>query len=256
MPLAEALRALANGLGADGAAIARHHGAEERCRTIAYVDARLQADGGGENMRRAYCQDVLGAHYQNARPATIWFLSDLLDEPGWPVTRGLIGLRQRRSIVEIAVIPLTGTAQQQDFIEFHFARDLNRAERHELEALLPTLVRSWAGRQTGLVTQAQMDERMIRARASAKASRLRLEEPILGMSNPARLSRAEFRVCLLLARGLSVKGVTDELGLSEATVRSHLRSIYSKTETGGHADLLYRILSSGPLPSDPAAVRY
>ncbi len=66
------------------------------------------------------------------------------------------------------------------------------------------------------------------------------------MSNPANLSRAEFRVCLLLSHGLSVKGVTDELRLSEATVRSHLRSVYSKTETTGHAELLYRILSSEP----------
>ena len=75
--------------------------------------------------------------------------------------------------------------------------------------------------------------------------RIKPDEPILGTSNPARLSRAEFRVCLLLSRGLSVKGVTVELGLSEATIRSHLRSIYSKTQTSGLAELVYRILSNG-----------
>ena len=36
------------------------------------------------------------------------------------------------------------------------------------------------------------------------AFRLKDDAPILGMSNPAKLSRAEFRVCILLARGLSV----------------------------------------------------
>ena len=51
-------------------------------------------------------------------------------------------------------------------------------------------------------------------------------------------------MCILLARGLSVKGVTEELGLTESTVRSHLRSIYSKTEVSGLPELLYRILSS------------
>ena len=90
-----------------------------------------------------------------------------------------------------------------------------------------------------------MDDRMLRARALARASRISPEEAILGISNPAKLSRAEFRVCLLLSRGLSIKGVTDELSLSEATVRSHLRSIYSKTEASGLPELVYRLLSNG-----------
>ncbi len=63
------------------------------------------------------------------------------------------------------------------------------------------------------------------------------------MSNPAGLSRAEFRVCLLLSRGLSVKAVSEELGLSDNTVRSHLRTIYSKTETASLPELIYLIMS-------------
>jgi len=47
-----------------------------------------------------------------------------------------------------------------------------------------------------------------------------------------------------LSRGLSVKAVTEELSLSEATVRTHLRSIYSKTETTGMPELLYMLLSN------------
>ncbi len=39
--------------------------------------------------------------------------------------------------------------------------------------------------------------------------------------------------------------MTDELGLSESTVRSHLRSIYSKTEASGLPELVYRLLSNG-----------
>jgi DNA-binding NarL/FixJ family response regulator len=66
---------------------------------------------------------------------------------------------------------------------------------------------------------------------------------ILGMDNPAGLSRAEFRVCLLLSRGLSVKAVSEDLNLSENTIRSHLRAIYSKTETASLPELIYLIMS-------------
>jgi DNA-binding NarL/FixJ family response regulator len=142
------------------------------------------------------------------------------------------------------VVALEGSLQQQDYLEFHFTRDLAYSEKLEFESLMPTLVRAWAGRKTGLVTRTQMDERMIRARKAAEATRLKPDAPILGVSNPAKLSRAEFRVCVMLSRGLSVKALTEELGLSESTVRSHLRSIYSKTEVSGMQELMYRILSA------------
>ena len=150
------------------------------------------------------------------------------------------------------VVVLASNAQQSDYVEFHFTRELQRSEKLEFETLLPTIVRSWAGRKTGLVTQARMDVRVARAREAVAADRFQWDAPILGMSNPANLSRAEFRVCLLLSRGLSVKGVTDELGLTDATVRTHLRSIYAKTETSSLAELLYRILSSGVEEAAPA----
>lgn len=244
MPLPEALRALASGFGADCAALSRHLKSEDRPRAVAICDhARDDADA--PTLARALACDVLGYFYDQARSATIWFLSDHLDDPRWVGTETLANWRATREIAEIVVIVLAGNAQQSDYIEFHFTRPLRRSEKLEFETLLPTIVRSWSGRQTGLVTQARMDVRVARARAVVEADRFKWDAPILGMSNPANLSRAEFRVCLLLSRGLSVKGVTDELGLTEATVRTHLRSIYAKTETSSLAELLYRILSAG-----------
>ena len=73
--------------------------------------------------------------------------------------------------------------------------------------------------------------------------KIKPEEAILGVSNPANLSRAEFRVCLLLSRGLSVKAVSEDLNLSENTIRSHLRAIYAKTETASLPELIYLIMS-------------
>ena len=244
MPLTEALEALATGFGAECAALSRQLKTEERPRTVAISDSRLK---GAELPRlgRGLARDVMGYFYPQARASTVWFLSDHLDDANWQASDTLTNWRLSREIEEVVVLVLASNQQQSDYIEFHFPRPLERSEKLEFETLLPTIVRSWAGRKTGLVTQARIDERLLRARAEVEAGKLTWDAPILGMSNPARLSRAEFRVCLLLSRGLSVKGVTDELGLTEATVRTHLRSIYSKTDTSSLAELLYRILSSG-----------
>jgi DNA-binding CsgD family transcriptional regulator len=168
------------------------------------------------------------------------------DDADWQASVELDTYLGKAESTEIAVIPMMGAPQTVDYIEFHFARPLSREQRLELEALVPTIERSWAGRKPGLVTQAAADEGVLISRRPRSETRTRFDEALLGMSNPANLSRAEFRVCLLLSRGLSVKAVTDELALSENTVRSHLRAIYSKTETSGLSELIYRILSTAP----------
>ena len=243
MPLPEALGTLARGLGAECAALSRHLLNEDRPRTVAIHD-RCQGDPYVPTLGRAFAQDVMGYFYDQARASTVWFLSDHLDDPNWSETETLANWRLSRDHGEIAVFALSGNQRQKDYIEFHFADALKRGEKLELEALVPTIVRSWSGRKPGLVTQSRMDGRLISARDRVEQTRQKWNSPILGMANPAGLSRAEFRVCLLLSRGLSVKGVTDELGLSEATVRTHLRALYSKTETSSLAELLYRVLSS------------
>lgn len=244
MPLPDALRALASGFGAECAALSRHLKTEDRARTVAVTDLR-EADVDAPALTRSLAHDVMGYLYEKARASTLWFLGDHLDDGAWHGSHTLANWRLSRDVTEVVVIVLARNAQQSDYIEFHFTRPLERSEKLEFETLLPTIVRSWAGRKTGLVTQARMDDRVARAREAAAADRFKWDTPILGMANPANLSRAEFRVCLLLSRGLSVKGVTDELGLTEATVRTHLRSIYAKTETSSLAELLYRILSTG-----------
>ena len=75
---------------------------------------------------------------------------------------------------------------------------------------------------------------------------------ILGPSNPAGLSRAEYRICALLGVGLTARLISERLGITEATVRSHLRNIYAKTSTSGQYELLHRILA--PEPEVPGAV--
>lgn len=244
MPLDEALAALAQAISADLCILSRDARSEGKPRIVADYDIS-KSDRHNDQVRRAFSPDVLGEYYGKMRRGSAWFLSDHQDDTGFECTGGLASWRLSRGIVDIVVVGLESTGLQQDYMEFHFSNTLGREDKEEIEALLPTLVRAWSGRKTGLVTQAQMDDRMVQARASAKANRLKADAPLLGTSNPAKLSRAEFRVCLLLSRGLSIKGLTDELGLSEATVRSHLRSIYSKTNVSGLPELVYRLLSSG-----------
>jgi DNA-binding NarL/FixJ family response regulator len=244
MSLGDALDALAAGFGSEAAVLSRKVAQQDRPRAVALFDA-MANEPDAVTIRRPFCQDVMGYLFAQARASTVWFLSDHLDDARWQATETLARWREVRDVAEIVVVALAGNLREQDYLEFHFTEPLAYSRKLELESLAPTLVRSWSGRKPGLVTQAQMDDRMVRHRAVAKTKRLKADAPLLGLSNPAKLSRAEFRVCVMLARGLSVKGMTEELGLTEATVRTHLRSIYSKAEVSGMQELLYRILSAG-----------
>ena len=70
---------------------------------------------------------------------------------------------------------------------------------------------------------------------------------ILDPENPQRLSRSEFRVCLMLSTGLQVDGISQKLGLTRPTVRTHLRAILAKTGLTSVADLVCE-LAQGQSP--------
>jgi DNA-binding CsgD family transcriptional regulator len=135
----------------------------------------------------------------------------------------------------MAAIPLSRGRDRREHLEFHFLLPLDPGDEQTLGLLAPTIARTWTRRRNGDMGN----------RPNIKATNghsILSGEPLLGPSNPARLSRAEFRVCLLLSRGLSIQGVCEELSLAETTVRSHLRNVYAKTGTDGLTQLLYRLL--------------
>lgn len=61
-----------------------------------------------------------------------------------------------------------------------------------------------------------------------------------------RLTGGELRVLVVLARGVGAKEAADILGISEATVRTHLQQMFSKTGTSRQADLLRLLQSAAP----------
>jgi DNA-binding CsgD family transcriptional regulator len=64
------------------------------------------------------------------------------------------------------------------------------------------------------------------------------------------LTRAEARLAALLAQDLSLADAADELSVSQHTVRTHVKRIFSKTTTERQSGLI-RLLLSGPAPISP-----
>ncbi len=61
-----------------------------------------------------------------------------------------------------------------------------------------------------------------------------------------RLTGGELRVLLTLAQGAGAKEAADMLGIGEATVRTHLQRLFSKTGTSRQAELLQLLHGSTP----------
>ena len=57
------------------------------------------------------------------------------------------------------------------------------------------------------------------------------------------LSKREYQVATLVAEGLNNREIADRLYITERTVKAHLSSIYSKTETGNRVGLV-KVFSS------------
>lgn len=185
----------------------------------------------------SFSQYLLCHGVGKARAGSVWHLSDLagelLPEADRPKTRISFGGERTR---ESSAIVLEPGGRESDILELHFARLLSKKEMGDLSMVGALLSRIWQHRRVLRGVDA-----LGRDTDAASVSGL----PILSAVNPAGLSRAEYRVCSLLSRGMSVKAISGSLRVSESTVRSHLRSIYAKTKTHGQRELICRLLGPG-----------
>lgn len=238
--LQDAFARLVTGLGAAAGMLVRTHLADLRPIRVAIADP----GGAGAPQIRSHADACFGPHLTRPRPASVWIGSTLEKDNSCPA---LASWQEARGMAEFVVLVLSAGPGTRDHIELHFAQPLSDAAQALIAAVLPTMTRTWAARQVGLITRNVVSHRLPEAAGRAP----RRTEPLLSIANPAHFSRAEFRVCLLFARGLSVTGVAAELGVSEATVRSHLRAIYAKTDAGGLAELVFKLLGAAQdaLPS-------
>jgi DNA-binding CsgD family transcriptional regulator len=238
MSFRDALESLVVGLGAEAGMLVRTDAAVGRAIALATVDRR-QATSTCP-LAASFADGCFGPAIQRPRAASLWLVS-ALDEVTDEAGRALLEAWQAgRGLSEFTVLVLECGARHRDHIELHFADRIGGGVQAALAALLPTMARTWSQRPVGLVARMAPSRRLAARAPEAPAGR-----PLLDISNPARLSRAEFRVCLLLSQGLSVAGVSADLGLSNATVRTHLRSIYAKSGASGLNELMLRLLHPG-----------
>ena len=158
-------------------------------------------------------------------------LSDFEDNPT------LAEFYRRRRLVETIIMPLDRKNGVIDLLELHYRSPVSSAELAHLELIGPVLAECWGGRSLGLFSDALLS-------GSRSVRNARNSGEILSMENPCRLSRAEYRVCLLLSRGLNNKAVLSELSITMATLRTHLGNIYAKTGATSQSDLVHMLLVS------------
>ncbi|GKY88620.1 hypothetical protein STA1M1_24890 [Sinisalibacter aestuarii] len=246
MPLPEALRKFADRFGSDLIAVTRvdhsgpgraaRGGAGDRvshARIVAYDRrANLSEEIGG--FRVSYAEAVCGEYLATSKAGSVWHARRADFDH---VLRLRAPLLQRR-LNETVVVPLEHHVTSSDYLEMHFANEVGASMLDRLGLVAPTLSESWKRRAFGILSKNVLAAR--RGMAGGKAEDY--AAPILGIGNEYRLSRSEYRVCLLLSRGLNNDGLLDELSISLSTLRTHLRNIYAKTGAGSQAELVQRLL--------------
>lgn len=240
-PLRQAIEMLARSAGVEAIALtraARANDGELNSLFFDYAPAAHRA----HPLERSFAKGVLGPYFRQPRPGSVWFktLTGIEPDPR------LESFHRARHLTELAVIPLSLEEKSTMFLEMHFSVHRGEGQHATINMCAPTLADTWSRRKPGLMTE------LILKRNRPNPTPI-VDAPILSADNPAGLSRAEFRVCLMLSKGLSTKAVRAQQGISESTLRTHLRSIYAKTETSSQAELLYLLLSARP--QDAAQLR-
>lgn len=224
-------------VGAEAGMIVRVAHDDEQQKRFLEIDLK-ENDPYSPKLKRSYAQFVLGEYLTKAQSSQLWLSSQIDNSLNVHYDPSLSEWQSARSLNELVVVVLSSDAHKSEFLELHFRDIASLPLQETLEALLPAMCRAWANRTGGLFTAALHD------RCHSANGKTSIQQPILSCNNPAELSRSEFRVCMLLSTGVSIAAVAAELSVSIATVRSHLRAIYSKTNTSGHAELVYLLLSS------------
>ena len=145
--------------------------------------------------------------------------------------------KMRNRFRYVGFICLSRNSREADYLELYFRENPGTGWEGEVGSSAAALARIYELRRPGLVTAALARER-------ARSERhLPDDFLILAAENVAGLTRTEWKVCVLVSRGLVAKSVAAEIGVSTTTVRTHLRNIYAKTGFQGYHQLAHRLVS-------------
>ena len=195
--------------------------------------ARMLDDKPAEHSRGTLAAYLLAHHADQLKPGSMWRLAKLREMKGFAGSSADLEWSRRKDVLDIALVVLERTDDHLDVFEMMF--DVPPKTHPDFPPALVTtaLAEAWTMRAPGLVT------RLIRKNASMRNRPSQIDGwDILGPNNICGLSRAEQRVIQMLADGEKAKGIADALHLSVATVRTHLRNIYAKTQTAGQVELI------------------
>lgn len=145
---------------------------------------------------------------------------------------------------DIRYFALSRAENERIILELQFGRS-SQPDDEALSDVLTLLAQLFRNDGERLVRKGIEEQFMKGVATSIPASGLNGSKPlILSTANSYDLTRCEWRVCLYVARGFCAKAISGELGISVATVRAHLRSVYAKTSTASFQGLALRLMSS------------
>ena len=226
---------LATLIKADCSVLIRKSFHEEKPRIIARHDI-----GSGKFLNRpakSHADLVLGDNMRGAKVASLWKLSENQGlESGSPFGRSDLS-KAGSGLAEVVVLTLQVNSNRADFLEFHFLKPPLQHNLDLLVMLAETLANTWKQRLPSIISR-KFKRTHLKSISGESCSG---EISILDIDNPAKLSRSEYRICALLKEGMTVSKIAQTLPICEATVRSHLSSIFSKTDTINQVELLHML---------------
>jgi DNA-binding CsgD family transcriptional regulator len=243
-PLAKSLQFLGTGVDAEALALVRYmKGGRSNGQAIAWD--RALPDVRGKRLDRGFARALLGPYFEAARPGSLWFQS-MMDD----VAPDLTDFQSMRQLRELVMVPLEANDRFVDTIEFHFPEKLRNFQHMLLSSLGPVLATTWRNRAKGLFTDAMLHRNAPLRDAPSQV-------PILSPGNPARLSRAEYRVGLMLSSGMPIEEVKSALQIQDSTLRTHLSNLYAKTNVSNLSELVFLLVSSARQTTsvEPGSVR-
>ncbi|MFM2391465.1 MAG: hypothetical protein RLZZ437_3020 [Pseudomonadota bacterium] len=206
-------------------------------RSISTLDRH--ASHGARPLTRAHGLALVGQTASRAKPGTLWSMTELDRDDAAQLDAGVMNWMTDRRLRDAHVVVLSADADQTDLLEFYQTFPLERARRAGLELLASAMAEAWGRRPEGRIA------RILRA-APALTARLgqgQTNAHPLSANNPLSLTPAELRVCSMMQAGQHLSEISKMLGITESTLRTHLRSIFSKAGVSGQVGLVRLLLA-------------